>query len=249
MKNVLKLSAIALMVSLTAGCSSSGGSGGSGETTPPPFNGDLGFENVDPNYGLDAPESEDVDPNYGADAPERPEFGFDFGYVYIPDIDAEVPVPSHPIEDDIQNPKNKMSAVKERSTDEETLYSVYVDEKRVGEIIINEEGITVSAIHSDKTISATKNSHEDSWQVRGVDGDVKGDLKRLDNGTWLIREEISREVFVSVVKDGERIVIPASEVKGALKDKIRVHLPSRIKENLRDGVIGFTGPLHFERIK
>lgn len=214
MKNILKLSAIALMVSLAAGCSSSGGSGG--ETTPPQFDGDLGFENVDPNYGVDAPESE-----------ELPELGFDFGYVYIPDIDAEVPVPSHPIENDIQNPNNKMAAVKERSTDEETLYSIYVGEKRVGEIIINEEGITVSAIHSDKTISATKNNHEDSWQVRGADGNVKGDLKRLDNGTWLIREEITRKVFVSVVKDGERIFIPASEVKGAIKDKIRGHISPR----------------------
>lgn len=216
MKNVLKMSFIALMVSFIAGCSSSGGSGGSGETTPPQFDGDLGFENVDPNYGIDAPESE-----------ELPELGFDFGYVYIPDIDTEVPVPAHPIEKDIQNPKNKISAEFERSDDEETLYSIHVDGKRVGEIIINDEGITVRSHLTDKTITATKNSHEDSWQVRGVDGNVKGDLKRLENGTWLIREEITREVFVSVVKDGQRIFIPASEVKGAIKDKIGGHLPQR----------------------
>lgn len=45
MKNVLKLTAVALMVSLAAGCSSSGSSGG-GDTAPQ-FDGDLGFENVD----------------------------------------------------------------------------------------------------------------------------------------------------------------------------------------------------------
>ncbi|KGJ94907.1 hypothetical protein [Colwellia psychrerythraea] len=214
MKNVLKLSCITLMVSLVAGCSSSGGSG---ETKPPEFDGDLGFENVDSGYGTDAPDSE-----------ELPELGFDFGYVYIPDIDTEVPVPSHPIENNIQNPINKFSVMKERSDDEETLYSIHIGERRVGEIIINEDGITVSSQLTDKTITAIKNSEEESWQVRGADGDVKGDLKRLDNGTWLIREEITRKVFVSVVKDGQRIFIPVSEVKGALKDKIRGHLPPRV---------------------
>ncbi|MGF1901018.1 hypothetical protein [Aliivibrio sifiae] len=217
MKNVLKLTSIALLVSLAAGCSSSdGSSGGSSEISPPQFDGDLGFENVDPHYGIDAPESE-----------ERPKLGFDFSYVYIPDIDTEVPVPSHPIEKDIQNPKNKISAEFERSDDEETLYSIHIDSKRVGEIIINDEGITVRSHLTDKTITAKKNSHEDSWQVRGTDGNVKGDLKRLDNGTWLIREEITREVFVSVVKNGERIFIPASEVKGAIKEKVGGNLPPR----------------------
>lgn len=217
MKNVLKMSAIALMVSLAAGCSSSGGSGGSGETTPPLFDGDRGFENVDPHYGADAPESE-----------ELPELGFDFGYVYIPEIDTEVPVPSNPIEKDIQNPKSKISAEFERSHGEETLYSIHFDGRRVGEIIINDDGIIVKSHLTDKTISATTDNDGSTWQVVGANGNLKGDLKRLDNGTWLIREEITREVFVSVVKDGERIFIPASEVKGALKDKIRVHLPSKM---------------------
>ncbi len=217
MKNILKLTSIALLVSLAAGCSSSNGSsGGNGEASPPQFDGDLGFENVDPHYGIDTPESE-----------ERPGLGFDFDYVYIPDIDTEVPVPSHPIEKDIQNPKNKISAEFERSDDKETLYSIHIDGKRVGEIIINEEGITVRSHLTEKTITAEKNNNEDSWQVRGTDGNVKGDLKRLDDGTWLIRDEMTREVFVSVVKNGERIFIPASEVKGAIKDKIRVNLPAR----------------------
>ena len=116
------------MVSLAAGCSSSGSSGG-GDTAPQ-FDGDLGFENVDPGYGVDAP-----------DGDQTPDLGFDFGYVYIPDLGEEVPVPTHPImgtpsnpiEIDINNPDSKMAAVKERSDENETLYSVYIGEVRVGE--------------------------------------------------------------------------------------------------------------------
>ena len=222
MKNVLKLTAVALMVSLAAGCSSSGSSGG-GDTAPQ-FDGDLGFENVDPGYGVDAP-----------DGDQTPDLGFDFGYVYIPDLGEEVPVPTHPImgtpsnpiEIDINNPDSKMAAVKERSDENETLYSVYIGEVRVGEIIINDDGISIEALHSDKTITAVKNTEEDSWQVRGADGNVKGDVKRLEDGTWLIREEITREVYVSVIKDGERIFVPVSEVKGALKSKLKTNNPAR----------------------
>lgn len=238
MKNILKLTSVALMVSLAAGCSSSGGSGGGSEQGPDV---DAGFENIDPHYGAKAPDAdvdsgyekhlpdgdsgyENVDPQYGAPAPEAGP-GFDLGYIYIPDLDINVPVPSHPIEIDAQNPSSKMAAVKERSTDDETLYSIYIGERRVGEIIVNDEGISVEALHHDKTITATKNSDEDSWQVRGDDGNVKGDVKRLEDGTWLIREEITREVYVSVIKNGERIFIPASEVKGAIKDKIKGTAP------------------------
>ncbi|WP_394244612.1 hypothetical protein [Vibrio astriarenae] len=217
MKRVLKLTSIALLVSLAAGCSSSGGTSGGGETTPPKFDGDLGYENVDPNFGNDAPE---VD--------EGPDLGFDLGYVYIPDIDKEVPVPTHPIERHIQNPDAKMGVVKERSDDQETLYSIYWGERRVGEIIINEEGITVTALHSDKEISAKKNTDEDSWQVRGVDGNVKGDVKRLDNGNWIVREEITREVYVSVVRDGQRIFVPVGDIKDAIKPKAKKAAPKMI---------------------
>lgn len=135
--------------------------------------------------------------------------------------------PSNPIEIDINNPDSKMAAVKERSDDNETLYSVYIGEVRVGEIIINDDGISIEALHSDKTITAVKNTEEDSWQVRGADGNVKGDVKRLEDGTWLIREEITREVYISVIKDGERIFIPASEVKGALQSKLKTKGPMR----------------------
>jgi len=212
MRNMLKLTSIAFMVSLAAGCSSSGGSAGGSEPVSPEFDGDLGYEYVDPQYGVDAPESD-----------EGP--GFDLGYVYLPDIDIEVPVPGYPIEIDAQNPSSKMAAVKERSTDDETLYSIYIGERRVGEIIVNDEGISIEAVHLDKTITAKKNNDEDSWQVRGADGNVKGDVKRLEDGTWLIREEITREVYVSVIQDGERVFIPASEVKGAIKDKIKGAVP------------------------
>ncbi|MEF1282030.1 hypothetical protein QTO05_23540, partial [Vibrio fortis] len=51
--------------------------------------------------------------------------------------------------------------------------------------------------------------------------------KRLEDGTWLIREEITREVYISVIKDGERIFIPASEVKDALQSKLKTKGPMR----------------------
>ncbi|GAL18892.1 hypothetical protein JCM19235_2315 [Vibrio maritimus] len=52
-----KLLCSALAVALLAGCSSGGGS--SSPTEPlPEFDGDLGFENVDPGYGNSAPEAQ-----------------------------------------------------------------------------------------------------------------------------------------------------------------------------------------------
>lgn len=226
MNNILRLTTIALFVSLAAGCSSSGGSGGGSETSPPSFDGDLGYENVGPNFDSGY---ENIDPHYGVEAPESgPGPAFDLGYVYIPDIDEHVPVPSHPIEDDNYDRSSKMAAVKERSSEEETLYSVYIGQRRVGEIIVNDEGISVTAIHHDKTITATRNEGKDSWQIRGTDDNVKGDVKRLEDGTWLIREEITREIYVSIIQDGQRIIIPASDIKKAVKERIK---PSSPKPN------------------
>ncbi len=229
MKNVLKLSSLALIVALASGCSSSGGS--TGEGSAPSFDGDHGYEYVDPDYGYKP-----------AGGEETPELGFDFDYVYIPDIDKEVPVPENPIEKNIQNPDAKISAVKQRDLDGETLYVVYKGERPLGEVVINEEGIAIYGYDSEGEVKITQSDDGEYWQVRGADGNLKGDVKRLGDDSWLIREEMTREVYISVIQDGQRVFIPASEVKGAIKDKVapaphkmKVHQLQQLKSRPKMG--------------
>ncbi len=214
-----------VLTAVLAGCSSGSGS----EPAQPQFDGDYGFENIDPGFGNGDSDSDvdngfdNIDPGYGkddskniADTIEQA----DLGFVYIPDI-GDVPFFNK------DTGEAHISAVKQRSDDHETLYSIYLDDKRVGEIIIRDNYVTVSS--GDKMISGQKDSitYSDDdytfWTVRGTNGNVVGDFKRLDDGVWVFREEMARETFVVKYHDGQWNFIPVADIK----NKVKENLPSQ----------------------
>ena len=209
-----------VLAAVLAGCSSNGGS----EPAQPQFDGDYGFENVDPNFGNgDSPDDgdngfENVDPGYGkddstniADIIEQ----VDLGFVYIPDL-GDVPFFNK------DTGEAHISAVKQRSNDEETLYSIYVDDDHVGEIIVREDYVTIRS--GDKVISGDKKTYLDTehtfWTVRDTNDNVIGDFKRLDDGVWVFREEMNRETFVVKYHDGQWNFIPVADIKNKVKDNL-----------------------------
>lgn len=218
----MKKSLIALVLTaVLAGCSSSGGS----EPAQPQFDGDYGFENIDPGFGLDDSDNDggyenpESDPGYGADAPTLKDkiAQADLGFVHIPEL-GDIPFFNRDDSD------AHVSAVREQVSDEHTLYSIYVDDKRVGEIIIRDGYITVTS--GDKLISGQKDSvayrqqEHTFWTVTGTDGNVIGDFKRLDDGVWVFREEMNRETFVVKYHDGQWNFIPVADIKNKVKDNL-----------------------------
>ncbi len=208
-----------VLTAVLAGCSSGGGS----EPAQPQFDGDYGFENIDPGFGLDDSDNDggyenpESDPGYGADAPTLKDriAQADLGFVHIPDL-GDIPFFNK------DNGDAHVSAVKQRSNDEETLYSIYVDDKPVGEIIVREDYVTIRS--GDKMISGEKESYLDTehtfWTVRDTSGNVVGDFKRLDDGVWVFREEIERETFVVKYHDGQWNFIPVADIKNKVKDNL-----------------------------
>ena len=211
-----------VLTAVLAGCSS----GGTSEPAQPQFDGDYGFENIDPGFvqkdidnGYENPES---DPGYGVDASTLKDkiTEADLGFVHIPEL-GDIPFFNRDDSD------AHISSVKERSDDHETLYSIYVDDKRVGEILIRDNYVTVSS--GDKMISGKKDSvtYADDdytfWTVRGTNGNVVGDFKRLDEGVWVFREEMARETFVVKYHDGQWNFIPVADIK----NKVKENLPSQ----------------------
>ncbi|WP_086969991.1 membrane lipoprotein lipid attachment site-containing protein [Vibrio coralliirubri] len=208
-----------VLTAVLAGCSSGGGS----EPAQPQFDGDYGFENIDPDFGLDDSDNdggyENPDPNYGNDAPSLKDkvAQADLGFVYIPEL-GDLPFFNRDDSD------AHVSAVREQVSDEHTLYSIYVDDKRVGEIIIRDNYVTVSS--GDKMISGQKDSitYADDdytfWTVRDTNGNVVGDFKRLDDGVWVFREEMNRETFVVKYHDGQWNFIPVADIKNKIKDNL-----------------------------
>ena len=208
-----------VLATVLAGCSS----GGKSEPTQPEFDGDYGFENIDPGFGQDDTDNdggyENVDPEYGVDAPGLKDkiAQADLGFVHIPEL-GDIPFFN------TDTDEAHIGAVKERSSEEETLYSIYVDDKRVGEIIIRDNYVTISS--GDKMISGRKESitYADNdytfWTVRDTSGNVVGDFKRLDDGVWVFREEMSRETFVVKYHNGQWNFIPVAEIKSKVKDNL-----------------------------
>ncbi|MCC4817170.1 hypothetical protein BCU85_15965 [Vibrio lentus] len=208
-----------VLTAVLAGCSS----GGTSEPAQPQFDGDYGFENIDPGFGLDDTDNdggyENPDPGYGHDAPTLKDkiAEADLGFVHVPEL-GDIPFFNRDDSD------AHISSVKERSDDHETLYSIYVDDKRVGEILIRDNYVTVSS--GDKMISGKKDSvtYADDdytfWTVRGTNGNVVGDFKRLDEGVWVFREEIARETFVVKYHDGQWNFIPVADIKNKVKDNL-----------------------------
>ena len=208
-----------VLTAVLAGCSS----GGTSEPAQPQFDGDYGFENIDPGFGLDDTDNdggyENPDPSYGNDAPTLKDkvAQADLGFVYIPEL-GDIPFFNRDDSD------AHISSVKERSDDHETLYSIYVDDKRVGEILIRDNYVTVSS--GDKVISGKKDSvtYADDdytfWTVRGTNGNVLGDFKRVDDGVWVFREEMARETFVVKYHDGQWNFIPVADIKNKVKDNL-----------------------------
>ncbi|OQQ03668.1 hypothetical protein BK411_20215 [Vibrio splendidus] len=206
-----------VLTAVLAGCSSGGGS----EPAQPQFDGDYGFENIDPGFGLDDSDNdggyENPDPNYGNDAPTLKDkvAQADLGFVYIPDI-GDVPFFNK------DTGEAHISAVKQRSDDHETLYSIYLDDKTVGEIIVREDYVTISS--GDKMISGEQKSYLDTehtfWTVRDTNGNVVGDFKRLDDGVWVFREEMNRETFVVKYHNGQWNFIPVADIKNKIKDNL-----------------------------
>lgn len=209
-----------VLTAVLAGCSS----GGTSDPAQPQFDGDYGFENVDPGFGLDDSDEDgdydNPDPNYGVDAPTLKDkiAQADLGFVYVPDL-GDIPFFNK------DNGDAEIVAVKEQVSDERTLYSIYSDEQRVGEIIIRDGYVTVTS--ADKLISGQKETYRDSdhtfWTITGTDGNVMGDFKRLDDGVWVFREEIDRQTFVVKYHDGQWNFIPMSDIKNKVKDKLPSH--------------------------
>ncbi|OBS97522.1 hypothetical protein A9261_13010 [Vibrio tasmaniensis] len=209
-----------VLTAVLAGCSS----GGTSEPAQPQFDGDYGFENIDPGFvqkdidnGHENPES---DPRYGVDAPTLKDkiAEADLGFVYIPEL-GDIPFFNRDHGD------ANVSTVKERSDADETLYNIYVDDKRIGEILVQSDKVTVSV--QDKTISGQKETYKDTehtfWTVKDNNGNVIGDFKRLDEGVWVFREEKDRETFVVKYHDGQWNFIPVADIK----NKVKENLPSQ----------------------
>ncbi|CDT64189.1 Hypothetical protein VCR15J2_470197 [Vibrio coralliirubri] len=209
-----------VLTAVLAGCSSGGGS----EPAQPQFDGDYGFENIDPGFGNGDPSFDgdngydNADPTYGnpksiADRIDEA----DLGFVHIPEL-GDIPFFNRDDSD------AHVSAVREQVSNEHTLYSIYVDGKRVGEIIIRDNYVTVSS--GDKMISGQKDSitYADDdytfWTVRDTNGNVVGDFKRLDDGVWVFREEIDRQTFVVKYHDGQWNFIPVADIKNKVKDNL-----------------------------
>ncbi|MFS1945949.1 membrane lipoprotein lipid attachment site-containing protein [Vibrio lentus] len=211
-----------VLTAVLAGCSS----GGTSEPAQPQFDGDYGFENIDSGFGLDDSDNdggyENPDQSYGNDAPNLKDkvAQADLGFVHVPEL-GDIPFFNRDDSD------AHVSSVKERSDDHETLYSIYVNDKRVGEILIRDNYVTISS--GDKMISGKKDSvtYADDdytfWTVRGTNGNVVGDFKRLDEGVWVFREEKDRETFVVKYHDGQWNFIPVADIK----NKVKENLPSQ----------------------
>ncbi|CAH7479516.1 conserved exported hypothetical protein [Vibrio chagasii] len=212
-----------VLTAVLAGCSS----GGTSDPAQPQFDGDHGYENIDPGFGNGDSDSDvdngfdNIDPGYGkgdskniADIIEQA----DLGFVYTPDI-GDIPFFNKGHDD------AKLGAVKERDYEGETLYGIYVNDIRVGEILINDGHVKVTA--GDKEINGTRENYQDTeytfWTVRDTNGNVIGDFKRLDDGVWIFREEIDRETFVVKYHDGKWNFIPVADIKNKIKDKLPTH--------------------------
>ncbi|NVN83411.1 lipoprotein [Vibrio sp. Scap16] len=211
-----------ILTAVLAGCSS----GGTSDPAQPQFDGDYGFENIDPGFGLDDSDKDgdydNPDPNYGVDAPTLKDkiAQADLGFVYIPDL-GDIPFFNK------DNGDAEIVAVKEQVSDEHTLYSIYSDEQRVGEIIIRDGYVTITSgdmlISGQKDSVAYRQQEHTFWTVTGTDGNVVGDFKRLDDGVWVFREEIDRQTFVVKYHDGQWNFIPMSDIKNKVKDKLPSH--------------------------
>lgn len=211
-----------VLTAVLAGCSS----GGTSEPAQPQFDGDHGYENIDPGFGYDDTDDDggydNADPKYGVDAPTLKDkiAQADLGFVHIPEL-GDIPFFNK------GNDEANISAVKERDHDGETLYSIYVGERRVGEILVHDGHVKVTA--GDKMITAQKDSidyrQQDHtfWTVRDTNGNVIGDFKRVDDGVWIFREEIDRETFVVKYHDGKWNFIPVADIKNKVKDKLPTH--------------------------
>ena len=211
-----------VLTAVLAGCSS----GGTSDPAQPQFDGDYGFENIDPGFGLDDSDKDgdydNPDPNYGVDAPTLKDkiAQADLGFVYVPDL-GDIPFFNK------DNGDAEIVAVKEQVSDEHTLYSIYSDEQRVGEIIIRDGYVTITSgdmlISGQKDSVAYRQQEHTFWTVTGTDGNVVGDFKRLDDGVWVFREEIDRQTFVVKYHDGQWNFIPMSDIKNKVKDKLPSH--------------------------
>ncbi|CAK2400878.1 Lipoprotein [Vibrio crassostreae] len=206
-----------VLTAVLAGCSS----GGTSDPAQPQFDGDHGYENIDPGFGdtdvdggYENPES---DPGYGADAPTLKDKidQADLGFVHIPEL-GDIPFFNR------DNGNAHISATKLRSDENETLYGIHVNDRFVGEILVKGDEGTVSV--GDKEIKGSKENYQDTeytfWTVRDTNGDVVGDFKRLDDGVWVFREEMNRETFVVKYHDGQWNFIPVADIKNKVKDNL-----------------------------
>ncbi|MFA0016715.1 lipoprotein [Vibrio lentus] len=209
-----------VLTTVLAGCSS----GGNSDPAQPQFDGDYGYENIDPGFGLDDTDNDggydNPDPNYGHDAPTLKDkiADADLGFVHIPEI-GDIPFFNR------DNGDAQIAAVKEQITEEHTLYSIYVDDIRVGEVLVEKDHVKVTV--GEKEINGQRKTYSDTehtfWTVHGTDGNVIGDFKRFDDGVWVFREEIDRETFVVKYHDGQWNFIPMAEVKNKIKDNLPSH--------------------------
>ncbi|WP_373951220.1 membrane lipoprotein lipid attachment site-containing protein [Vibrio pomeroyi] len=209
-----------VLTAVLAGCSS----GGTSDPAQPQFDGDYGFENIDPGFGLDDSDKDgdydNPDPNYGVDAPTLKDkiAQADLGFVHIPEL-GDIPFFNR------DNGNAHISTTKLRSDENETLYGIHVNDRFVGEILVKDDEVTVSV--GDKEIQGNKENYQDTeyafWTVRDTNGNVVGDFKRLDDGVWIFREEMDRETFVLKYHDGKWNFIPMSDIKNKVKDKLPSH--------------------------
>ncbi|MFV8462960.1 membrane lipoprotein lipid attachment site-containing protein [Vibrio campbellii] len=209
-----------VLTAVLAGCSS----GGTSDPAQPQFDGDHGYENIDPGFGYDDTDNDggydNADPKYGVDAPTLKDkiAQADLGFIHIPEL-GDIPFFNKGTDE------ANISAVKERDHDGEALYSIYVGERRVGEILVHDGHVKVTA--GDKEINASKKNYQDTeytfWTVRDTNGNVIGDFKRVDDGVWIFREEMDRQTFVVKYHDGKWNFIPIADIKNKVKDKLPTH--------------------------
>ncbi|EPA0985820.1 hypothetical protein ACQZVD_004462 [Vibrio parahaemolyticus] len=130
------------------------------------------------------------------------------------------------------NPNAKISTVKQRETEEETLYSITYNGHPIGEILVKDGVITVSSMHTDHTLTGSKNDNG-TWTVRDTHGNVLGDVKRIDDGKWVVREEIDRISYIVVYHNGEWKAVPVADIKPQLKERINKERIDRVKQRVK----------------
>ncbi|CAH7013334.1 sn-glycerol-3-phosphate transporter [Vibrio chagasii] len=128
-----------VLTAVLAGCSS----GGASDPAQPQFDGDHGYENIDPGFGYDDTDNdggyENADPKYGVDAPTLKDkiAQADLGFIHIPEL-GDIPFFNR------DNGNAHISATKLRSDENETLYGIHVNDRFVGEILVKGDEVTVS---------------------------------------------------------------------------------------------------------